>query len=273
MKNNIKVHIIHSGMVEVDNSLFNKNSSINPLAHMGIFRSKKHRVLIPVSSYLIEHSKGLVLIDTGWGVNFRNNSFEIMGIRTVASKAYVPMGWGINERLSKLGYKDSDIDYVVFSHLDVDHVGGISDVKNAKRFLVSKKEMDISKKDKLRYLDKLWKTINLETFEPIINNVKLDRPYYDLFDDGSLLLVETPGHSAGLISAIVRNNVGDYVVLASDVGYNEKSLTELNIPGMLFNKKEAVESLSWIKELSQSEKCKGIYFNHDPRINQQTIIL
>ena len=41
------------------------------------FRSKQHQIKIPVSVYLIEHPKGLVLIDTGWHTDNRTHQIKI----------------------------------------------------------------------------------------------------------------------------------------------------------------------------------------------------
>lgn len=64
--------------------------------------------------------------------------------------------------------------------------------------------------------------VNLQTF------ALEDFPYgpfklgLDLFHDGSLYLVHTPGHSKGHISFLVLTGEG-WVLLASDTGYAEKS--------------------------------------------------
>ncbi|MGG0537711.1 MBL fold metallo-hydrolase [Priestia aryabhattai] len=36
-------------------------------------------MILPVSTYLIEHPKGLVLIDTGWHTDMRDEQVKILG--------------------------------------------------------------------------------------------------------------------------------------------------------------------------------------------------
>ncbi|EQM54768.1 hypothetical protein N692_11485 [Lactiplantibacillus plantarum EGD-AQ4] len=241
---NITIHVLHTGIVEVDQALLYNNESINPLAYTGILRTQKNKILIPISSYLIEHPKGLILIDTGWDTEVRENPKRYLGFRYSASKPYLPDGWAINERLKKLGYHDTDIDYVVLSHLDADHASGINLVGKAKKFLTSEKEWAAANKNKIRYLKKMWKAVKMDTFKPLPNDKVLSRPFYDLFGDETILLVETPGHSKGLTSTVVKNTSGDFVLLGADVGYAGDSASQLRIPSILSSKQHAVESLA-----------------------------
>lgn len=105
-------------------STYDKDIYRNPLAFTGLFCSEKNQVILPVSSYLIEHPHGLILINTG----------------------YLPMGWSVDERLAALGYKPSDIDYLLLSHLHCDHVSGLKQVKDAENILVSEPELRIANK-------------------------------------------------------------------------------------------------------------------------------
>ncbi|MFK4302873.1 hypothetical protein ABH892_002993 [Paenibacillus sp. RC254] len=79
MSDSIKVHILHCGQVQVDIAVPFRQKPWNPLAATGIFRLKKHQITLPVSCYLIEHPKGLVLIDTGWHTALRGDQIKYMG--------------------------------------------------------------------------------------------------------------------------------------------------------------------------------------------------
>ena len=268
----ITIHHFKTGMVEVDRALLYHQESTNPLAYTGLFRSPKHRVLIPVSSYLIEHPQGRLLIDTGWHKDVRQQGKKHLGYRYLFSKPYLPEGWAVDERLQSLGLIAQDLDYVLLSHLDLDHAGGLTHVATAKKILVHSLEWQTAQKDKLRYMDSLWQGITFETFDTKGSQV-FGKSSLDLFGDDSVHLVHTPGHSLGLTSVVVKNAVGEFIVLASDVGYAGDSLERLKIPGVLADKSAAVASLMWLKDLSGKEKCRGIYFNHDTSKQDSSIIL
>ncbi|MGX7112661.1 N-acyl homoserine lactonase family protein [Gemella cuniculi] len=268
----IKIQHFKTGMVEVDKALLYHQESANPIAYTGLFRSSKHRVLIPVSSYLIEHPKGRVLIDTGWSKAVRKEARKHLGYRLFFSKPYLPEGWAIDERLSALGLSEKDIDYLLLSHLDLDHVGGLEHVKNVEKILVNQTEWESAKKDKIRYMSSLWQGVEFTKFKTDTSQI-FGKKSLDLFGDDSVHLVETPGHSLGLTSVVVKNSKGEFIVLASDVGYAGDSLEKLKIPGVLADKSAAVSSLVWLKDLSQKNNCKGIYFNHDTNKKDSIIIL
>ena len=114
----IKIHILHCGQVIVDSALAFSNKSWNPLAFTGILRSKKHLLTLPVSAYLIEHPKGLILVDTGWHTDVRVNQFKYLGLLYFVNKANLPAGEAIHEQLEQLGYKPSDVDHLILTHID-----------------------------------------------------------------------------------------------------------------------------------------------------------
>ncbi|WP_245954218.1 MBL fold metallo-hydrolase [Companilactobacillus formosensis] len=137
----IKIHILHTGLVKVDRALPFHGEYRNPLAFTDLFRSEKNQVILPVSSYLIEHPHGLILIDTSWNKLVRQSNWKELGPQIQINTGYLPMGWSVDERLATLGYKPSDIDYLLLSHLHCDHVSGLKQVKDAKNILVSEPEL------------------------------------------------------------------------------------------------------------------------------------
>ncbi len=116
---------------------------------------KKDRLWLPVSSYFIEHPKGKLLVDCGWHRDMSPDGvFDKMAqIRSLGSRALylvnqgkLEKGKAADEQLMVLGIKPSDLDYVLLSHLDCDHVNGLGLVKDAKHILVSGDELEGSRK-------------------------------------------------------------------------------------------------------------------------------
>ena len=65
----------------------------------------------------------------------------------------------------------------------------------------------------------------------------------DLFGDGSVYLVYTPGHSEGHVSVLARTDSG-WVLLAGDVGYASRSWEEHVLPGVTTSDADMDASLS-----------------------------
>lgn len=53
---------------------------------------------------------------------------------------------------------------------------------------------------------------------------------YDLFDDGSVQLVDIAGHTQGLCGMLVSKG-GKYVLMFADGGYSSRSWQEMILPG------------------------------------------
>ena len=62
----IKIHVFHTGEVCVSPHLPYGGENCNIIKASGIFGKKSKRLHLPVSSYLIEHPKGKIIVDCGW---------------------------------------------------------------------------------------------------------------------------------------------------------------------------------------------------------------
>jgi len=251
----IKIHVLRVGSTQVDEALPFSNKSKNKLAFTGIFRGKKHQITVPVTSYLIEHPKGLILVDTGWDTEIRTHPLKYEGIANYfASPGKLPANEAVSEQLEKLGYQSSDIDYVILTNMDIDHVGGIWLVKDAKHILASQKELLAASKFNPRYLRRLYKNIRIKTFP---------NTEYDLFDDGSVILLPLPGHSEGMTGIKITGDWNKFVVIAGDCGYGRDSYEKLILPGITWNKKAELAFLKKLQNLALDKSCQYVYLTHD----------
>lgn len=93
----------------------------------------------------------------------------------------------------------------------------------------------------------------------------------DVFSDGSLVMINIPGHSDGLCALKVTNKEGKFVLLVSDGGYAERSWKELVTSGIAADKVAQKQSLIWIREQSLSPDCIAVLANHDPEVRTGVI--
>jgi N-acyl homoserine lactone hydrolase len=257
----IKVHVLPCGSTTVDEALPFSDKSRNPLAFTGLFRGKNHKTSVPVRAYLIEHPKGLILVDTGWDDAIRENAREYEGFfNYFASPGVLPEGEGIIDRLAALGYRTSDLDYCLLTHMDIDHAGGIGEVRNARHVMCSAAEWRAANRRNPRYLRRLWKDVDVETFP--------DEPF-DLFDDDTVVAFPMHGHSAGM-TAIRVGGKDHYLIIAGDAGYGRDSWQRQVLPGVEWNRKETKRSLAELRRLALDPNCEAVLMTHDTEDIQET---
>lgn len=277
----IKIHVFHTGKVCVSPYLPFGGEDCSLLKASGLFEKKENRLWLPVSAYLIEHPKGRFLVDSGWsramspkGEFDRKAQIKSLGsyLLYLVNQGILPMGEGVDEHLSRLGLTSSDLDAVLITHLDCDHANGLELVKDAKRFLVAADEVRFAKKHRARYYKGWWKDIPLTEFEWNDSQGPVGKSY-DLLGDGSVELVNIPGHSDGLFAVKIKNEAGKFVLLFSDGGYARKSWQEMILSGIAADRKKQKESLAWIRAESLDPNCVESLAAHDSDIVPHVIEL
>lgn len=264
---------MHCGAAWVDKALLYQLPNWNPIAFTGFLRSKKHRVRLPLTSYLIEVGDKKVLVDTGWSSLVKTRPIKALGfMQAMLSKIELPQGKSLVEQLDTKGIKAADIDYLILTHLHGDHISGLKSVAAAKNIMVSDIEMHTAKRNPIIYYAPMWRGVNLNTFSFVPSSIGPEQLSFNLLGDGRIQLVAIPGHTAGQAAIMIQNN-DSFIILCADAAYNSKSWNEMLLPGITTNKKQARRSLEWIAKMSRSENCKGIFASHDSSIAEQIIEL
>lgn len=257
----IRVQVLPCGSTRVDEALPFSDRSKNPLAFTGLFRGEQHKVDVPVRAYLIEHPKGLFLVDTGWDTAIRMDARKYEGFfNYFASPGVLPKGEGVVDQLSDLHLSVSDLSRVLLTHMDIDHAGGIGLVRDVPRIQCSAAEWDAANKANPRYLKRLWKGIPLTTFP--------DREV-DLTGDGTLTAIPMHGHSAGMTAFRVGTKK-HYVLIAGDAGYGRHSWEAQVLPGVEWNRKETAKSLKRLRDFALDPCCEAVLMTHDPECPKMT---
>jgi len=260
----IKVHVLHTGEVRVSPYLPFGGDNCNLLKASGMTTPKEEWIWLPVSVYLIEHPKGLILVDTGWhrdmspeGVYDKAAQIKSLGSRVLynVNQGQIPLGEAVDEQLMSMGIKPAELDYVLLTHLDCDHANGLRAVKDAKHIIVAQEELDCARKNGfIRYKKKWWNGVDLQTIEWNGTEGPAGKSF-DLFGDGSIKMINIPGHCDGLCAIKITRQDGRYVLLFSDGGYATKSWKEMITNGVSLDKDMQRKSLQWIREQSMDANC------------------
>ena len=85
-----------------------------------------------ITCLLIESNEGLVLVDTGFGVNDFLHPGRLMRFFTAAMRSPRDVNETAIYQIRRLGYKPADVQNIIMTHLHLDHAGGLPDFPNAK---------------------------------------------------------------------------------------------------------------------------------------------
>ena len=278
----MKIHVLHTGEVRVSPYLPFGGDNCNLLKASGMTTPKEDWIWLPVSVYIIEHPKGLILVDTGWhrdmspeGVYDKAAQIKSLGSRVLynVNQGQIPLGEAVDEQLATMGIKPADLDYVLLTHLDCDHANGLRAVKNAKHIIVAQEELDCARKNGfIRYKKKWWEGVDLQTIEWNGTEGPAQKSF-DLFGDGSIKMINIPGHCDGLCAVKITREDGKYVLLFSDGGYATKSWKEMITSGVSLDKEMQRKSLQWIRDQSMDANCIESLATHDTDIKPHVIEL
>jgi glyoxylase-like metal-dependent hydrolase (beta-lactamase superfamily II) len=286
MSETIKIHVLQTGKVRVSPYLPFGGEHCSIFKAAGLTTPKNKWIWLPVSCYLIEHPEhGYILVDTGWsremspdGIFDRKAQIRSLGSRFLymANQGMVEEGQTIGEQLLNRGIDSEQLRAVLLTHLDCDHANGINDVSDAQQFLVSRAEVEQANKpglsNRIRYQKRWWRNVELTAFDWNGTEGPFHRSY-DVFGDGSVVMVNIPGHCDGLCAVKVSNAKGKFVLLFSDGGYATRSWQEMILSGVAENREQQKQSLAWIREQSMSPDCVESLACHDTAIQPHVIEL
>ncbi len=203
--------------------------------------------VMPIYAYLIEHPQGLVLVDTG-------QSYELRDENTVMEEKDT-----ILHKLAGLGYKPDDIRYVVMSHMHLDHSGYMNDFPKA-TFIVRKEELKAAWWPEACEGGYVFPTYEKTRKYAFIQPA--DDEDFDIFMDGSIVLIDTRGHSRGHQSVVLNLSNTGKTVLTCDAAPIKEVLERTLLPGTCTDNWQAVRSVQKLQHLAACG-YKMIYA-HDP---------
>jgi glyoxylase-like metal-dependent hydrolase (beta-lactamase superfamily II) len=224
---------------------------------------KSRQIVIPVSMWVIDHPKGLVVFDTGNNVAVADGnckSYWPAGlcdfVKPVMSRDDV-----IDRQLQKLGYSVDKVKAVVHSHSHHDHIGNIEMFPNAIH-VMQKKELYqawLPEKFQGRNGTGAFTLADVDNAREF-NYFELNGDY-DLFGDGSIMLISTPGHTLGHQSMRVKLASGQSIIITQDAVWMKENL-EGYPAGLNYSVKDYFDSVNRLKMMRDLEGA-DLFMAHD----------
>ncbi len=222
-------------------------------AGLKVITGEPGTVTLPITSWLIEHPEGLVLFDNGMHQGLQHDTSRLGRTVEAFRPDYHP-GEEVSARLAERGIRPSDIDLMIFSHLHFDHAGGTAEIPDA-RIVVNRAEWEAGHSQEL---------IERGVYDPVDydhgHDVEQVDGEHDIFGDGSLVCIPTPGHTPGHQALRVELESGP-AVLTGDCVYFQRMLDEMLVPRFGFDTEMQRASMQTLAKL-RDEGCTMIY-GHD----------
>ncbi len=151
-------------------------------------------------------------------------------------------------QLEALDVKPADIKYLAISHTHPDHIGNVELFPQA-MLLVQKAEYE-------------WPSpLGVGRFKPEHPVTKLEGDH-DVFGDGSVTILATPGHTPGHQSLLVKLPNTGALVLSGDAVHFKSNWQNRAVPSLNTDKDQTLASMQRIADLLAKEKAQ-LWINHD----------
>jgi len=265
----VRVHPLRCGEILLPPRALDRPSGALPqLRGMGIATPRSRWSWVPVPVFLIEHpTAGALLIDTGFHASVASDPKMSLGRR----QAWVlPARLGTDEsapaRLRVVGIDPAGIGLVVMTHLHNDHASGAAQFPHA-TFVVDGAEWGAACKGgfaegyRHEHFDQPldWRTVD---YAGAGSHGAFERTL-DLFGDGSVRLLSTPGHTLGHQSILLALAGGE-LLLTGDAAYTRRALDQDLLPIFVFAGAERYRrSMAQIRDHAQRTPEGVVICGHD----------
>lgn len=234
-----RVYLLDNGSLEVDMTFVTWNHG-----HGTLYR-------FPVYAIYIDHPQAKIMVDTGFEKAWADRMVPFEKPMQDASQT-------LPAQLKLIGVKSQDITHVVNSHLHFDHCSGNKLFPNA-TFVMTKMEL------RHAFVPDPWERIgydrNLVDMPGAkIELLELNGYEYELVP--GVTLIDTPGHSTGHISVVVKLGSQAPMVFPIDVAWTRENLEHRRVMGLHTDPLQLIHSMMKMQNLA-ARIGGNIFYSHD----------
>jgi N-acyl homoserine lactone hydrolase len=208
--------------------------------------------------WLIKHGSEWLLWDTGVPEATLNDP---RGWSTLPKLIVYHLDRSVVEQLAAIGLKPGDVGRVAISHTHGDHIGNVGLFPNSIILMQRAEYSWIHSADGPNAnVNQLMALARKLLGTP--KNLQLIDGDSDVFGDGSVTLVATPGHTPGHQSLLVHLRNSGFVVLSGDVAHSEENFEKDIVPSLNTDKAESIASMEKVRQLVATYRAT-LFINHD----------
>ena len=208
------------------------------------FAYSNPQVPFTFSCYVIKHGDDYMVWDTGYQPGSNPSAPKV----------------SLLEQLAQLKVRPEQVKFVGISHFHPDHTGQLASLPGATLLIGEREWAAIT-------APKPMTGANVAGFTPWISGGAKVEPQAadkDVFGDGTVVVLRTPGHTPGHQSLLVRLKEKGPVILIGDLAHFHENYQSNGVPGFNYDRAETLASLDRIKQIEKNLKATVI-IQHDPR--------
>jgi N-acyl homoserine lactone hydrolase len=217
----VRLHVLDGGRI--------LGYDASDLADDGAYDGR--RLDLPAPCFLIRHPDGDLMWDGG-----------ISPTRTDLENVVFP-GPALVEQLGMLGVTPGEIRFLSISHGHWDHSGNAG-LFAGSTWIVNPDERAAMFDDESRATQAMDDYGVLEAARTL-----LIRDDYDVFGDGSLRIIQSPGHTVGHTVLLVHLAGAGPILLSGDLWHLAESREERRVPPFNFDRSQTLASMDKVEEL------------------------
>ncbi|HXR90203.1 MAG TPA: N-acyl homoserine lactonase family protein [Steroidobacteraceae bacterium] len=205
--------------------------------------------VIVAPCFVIRHPKGILVWDTGMSPHFPKG----VNAAGVSGGIDVP----VEKLLAQIGLKPGDVNYLAFSHLHSDHTGNANLFKSA-TWIMNKTELAWA------LAGGSGSPVDVSTF----SEYKTARTHmidgdYDVFGDGTVRILKTPGHTPGHQVLELKLQKAGTVILAGDLYHFRADRASRLVPLFNTDRADTLASFDRVERIAHNTHAR-VVIEHDP---------
>jgi N-acyl homoserine lactone hydrolase len=202
--------------------------------------------------FVIRHPKGILLWDTGLGDKLAESK---AGLDTGGGHMTVPVT--LAEQLKTLGLLPADVTFMAFSHMHFDHTGNANLFASGTTWLINQAELGFanSKPTPLGIQPDVFSAYKQAKTIMLTGD-------HDVFRDGSVRILKTPGHTPGHQVLLVKLKKSGVVVLSGDLWHQRASVKPRRVPVFNASRADTLASMDRIEKILANTKGR-LVVQHD----------
>ncbi|HXX84752.1 MAG TPA: N-acyl homoserine lactonase family protein [Casimicrobiaceae bacterium] len=206
-----------------------------------------------VTCFVIRHPKGTLVWDTGLGDKLAENKNGV----DLPGGFHMSMPITLAEQLKQMGLAATEVTAVAFSHFHFDHTGNANIFPDS-TWIINKAELSWALADPAPF------GVDPSTFGgyKTAKTQMIDNDY-DVFGDGSVMILKAPGHTPGHQVLLLKLNRAGTVILSGDLYHTRDNRKYRRVPAFNYERADTLASIDRIEKILANTKGR-LVVQHDP---------